>query len=95
MIGRMAFLIAGVTAVVAGLVHIRCSEMEMRHALYTIERQRPVLRRELWDCQAVLGWKTTPQAIRENLRKRSIDMAYPSSSSVLTNRGNDLARGEN
>lgn len=75
---RMAFLIAGITAIALCAIHLRRREMNMQHRVHAIELEKPSLKRQLWDRQAEMGRKTSPAAIRRNMHRKAIEMNFPS-----------------
>ena len=78
MTARLAFLIAGITAIAVGIVDMRWTEMNLEHQMHVLECQKPALKRQLWDCQAEIGWKTTSETILKNIDKKAIKMGFPS-----------------
>jgi hypothetical protein len=61
---RLAWIIIGLTAISATVVHLRCRQSQTRTEMYALESQRVQVRRTLWEQQVRLGDLTSPQNIR-------------------------------
>jgi hypothetical protein len=66
---RLAWIIIGLTAISATVVHLRCRQSQARTESYLLESQRVAVRRTLWEQQIRLGDLTSPQ----NIRRLTVD----------------------
>jgi len=61
---RLAWILVGLSAISASVVHLRCRQIQWRAEMQHLDNERLLVRRTLWDQQLRLGDLTTPQNIR-------------------------------
>ncbi len=74
MTGRIGLVIVLLAAMAVGLVHIRRSEMYVRHEIQRLSQQQILLRRKLWDQQVHLGYLTAPATIRSRADEMALGL---------------------
>jgi hypothetical protein len=77
---RLAWIIIGLTAISATVVHMRCRQSQARTEMYVLESQRVQVRRTLWEQQVRLGDLTSPQNIRKLTSDWPLEVASPGDS---------------
>ena len=66
---RLAAMILILAGIAVSLVHIRRSEIVVRHEIQHLQMQRVSLRRKLWDQQVRIGYLTAPREIRRRMEQ--------------------------
>ncbi len=66
---RLAAMILILAGIAVSLVHIRRSEIVVRHEIQHLQMQRVSLRRTLWDQQVRIGYLTAPREIRRRMEQ--------------------------
>lgn len=72
---RLALIIALLTAIAVGLVHVRRAEIGARHEAQRLQLRQVRLRRQLWAQQGRLGRLTAPRRVRQRVRDMGLEMA--------------------
>lgn len=66
---RLAWIIIGLAAISATVVHLRCRQSQNRTEMQTLDSQRVQVRRTIWEQQLRMGDLTSPQ----NIRRLTVD----------------------
>jgi hypothetical protein len=74
---RLAWIIIGLTAIGAAVVHLRCRQAQGRAESEHLENQRLLVHQKLWDQQIRLGDLSTPQNVRRLTLDWAIDLVSP------------------
>ena len=72
---RLALIIVCLTSIAVARVHLRRSQLLVRHDQQEQANRQIELRRALWDQQVRLGYQTAPDRIRQRAQEMALQRA--------------------